>query len=110
MSEHAARFMAGQIEKRNGVRTELIDISKLPMPIDDAGEDIKDPAFSEKMTMADALVIVTPEYNHSFPGLAQACSGQLPERIHPQGCRDRRRVGRSFWRRTGNPRLSAGDS
>src|ERR687896_1861462 len=69
MSEHAARFMAAQIEKRNGVKTELIDISKLPMPIDDAGEDIKDPAFSEKMTMADALVIVTPEYNHSFPGL-----------------------------------------
>jgi NAD(P)H-dependent FMN reductase len=69
MSEHAARFMVRQIEKRNGVTTELIDISKLPMPIDDAGEAIKDPAFSEKMAMADALVIVTPEYNHSFPGL-----------------------------------------
>src|SRR5215813_9951015 len=69
MSAHAAHFMLGQIEKRDGIRTELIDISKLPMPVDDAGEGIKDPLFSEKMVMADALVIVTPEYNHSFPGL-----------------------------------------
>src|SRR5215471_17355875 len=69
MSEHAARFMVEQIEKRNDVKTELIDIGKLPMPLDDAGESIKDRVFSEKMTIADALVIVTPEYNHSFPGL-----------------------------------------
>ena len=44
-SEHVARFMAGQIEKRNGIKTELIDLSRLPMPVDDAGESIKDPAF-----------------------------------------------------------------
>jgi NAD(P)H-dependent FMN reductase len=83
MSEHAARFMAGQIEKRIGVKTELIDISRLPMPIDDAGEGIKDPVFSEKMTMADALVIVTPEYNHSFPGLLKhVLDSCLKEYIH----------------------------
>ena len=83
MSEHAARFMAAQIEKRNGVKTELIDISKVPMPIDDAGEGIKDPVFSEKMTMADALVIVTPEYNHSFPGLLKhVLDSCLKEYIH----------------------------
>ena len=83
MSEHAARFMAAQIEKRNEVKTELIDISRLPMPIDDAGEGIKDPVFSEKMTMADALVIVTPEYNHSFPGLLKhVLDSCLKEYIH----------------------------
>jgi len=83
MSAHAARFMLGQIEKRDGIRTELIDVSKLPMPVDDAGEAIKDPLFSEKMTMADALVIVTPEYNHSFPGLLKhALDSCLKEYIH----------------------------
>ncbi|HEY6367311.1 MAG TPA: NAD(P)H-dependent oxidoreductase [Candidatus Binatia bacterium] len=83
MSAHAARFMLGQIEKRDGIKTELIDISKLPMPIDDAGEGIKDPAFSEKMVMADALVIVTPEYNHSFPGLLKhILDSCLKEYIH----------------------------
>jgi NAD(P)H-dependent FMN reductase len=83
MSEHAARFIAAQIETRNGIKTELIDISKLPMPIDDAGEGIKDPVFSERMTMADALVIVTPEYNHSFPGLLKhVLDSCLKEYIH----------------------------
>jgi NAD(P)H-dependent FMN reductase len=83
MSAHAARFMLGQIEKRDSIKTELIDISELPMPIDDAGEGIKDPRFSEKMMMADALVIVTPEYNHSFPGLLKhVLDSCLKEYIH----------------------------
>jgi NAD(P)H-dependent FMN reductase len=83
MSEHAARFITRQIGKRDGVKTELIDISKLPMPVDDAGDGIKDPAFSEKMVIADALVIVTPEYNHSFPGLLKhVLDSCLKEYIH----------------------------
>src|SRR6185369_5954315 len=83
MSATAARFMVGQIEKRNGVKTELIDIGTLPMPIDDAGEGIKDPTFSEKMMLADALVIVTPEYNHSFPGLLKhVLDSCLKEYVH----------------------------
>ena len=83
MSEHAARFIAAQISQREGITTELIDISEMPLPIDDAGEGIKDPAFSDKMTMADALVIVTPEYNHSFPGLLKhVLDSCLKEYIH----------------------------
>jgi NAD(P)H-dependent FMN reductase len=83
MSAHAARFMVEQIERRQGVTTDLIDLSKLPAPIDDAGESIKDPAFAEKMTMADALVLVTPEYNHSFPGLLKhVLDTCLKEYIH----------------------------
>ena len=83
MSAHAARFMVQRIEKREGIKTELIDISEIPMPIDDAGEAIKDSTFSEKMALADALVIVTPEYNHSFPGLLKhVLDSCLKEYIH----------------------------
>jgi NAD(P)H-dependent FMN reductase len=83
MSAHAARFMVEQVEKRQGVSTELIDLSGVPLPIDDAGEEIKDAAFSNKMARADALVIVTPEYNHSFPGLLKhALDSCLKEYIH----------------------------
>jgi NAD(P)H-dependent FMN reductase len=83
MSENAAPFMVEQIEKRTGLTTELIDIRKVPMPIDDAGEAIKDPSFSEKMARADTLVIVTPEYNHSFPGLLKhVLDSCLKEYIH----------------------------
>jgi hypothetical protein len=69
MSAHAARFVAGQLARQEGVETEVIDIATMPLPVDDAGEAIRDAAFSTKMNRADALVIVSPEYNHSFPGL-----------------------------------------
>jgi NAD(P)H-dependent FMN reductase len=83
MSAHAARLMVRQIEKRRGISTEFIDLTTLSMPIDDAGDAIKDPVFAEKMTMADALVIVTPEYNHSFPGLLKhVLDSCLKEYIH----------------------------
>src|SRR6266850_1291138 len=83
MSAHAARFIVEQIQKRPCVSTDLIDLSDLPMPIDDAGEEIKDSTFSNRMTIADALVIVTPEYNHSFPGLLKhVLDSCLKEYIH----------------------------
>ncbi len=83
MSEHAAELMRAEIARRPGVETELIDVAKLPIPIDDAGEAIKDPAFSELMNRADALVIVAPEYNHGYPGLLKhALDTNLKEYIH----------------------------
>lgn len=69
VSENVARFVISQVATRAGVETELIDIASVPMPVDDAGEAIRDPAFAAKMERMDALVIVSPEYNHSFPGL-----------------------------------------
>src|SRR4051794_33605013 len=83
MSVHAARFMFGQLEKRPNVMTELIDIRDLNIPVDDAGETIKDSRFSTAMELADAIVIVTPEYNHSFPGLLKhVLDSCLKEYIH----------------------------
>ena len=83
MSEHAAELMRAQIAMRPGVTTELIDVAKLPIPIDDAGETAKDAAFSEKMSFADALVIVAPEYNHGYPGLLKhVLDTNLREYIH----------------------------
>ncbi|CAN5496035.1 NAD(P)H-dependent oxidoreductase [soil metagenome] len=68
-SAHVARFILEQASTRAGVETELIDVRELPLRIDDAGEQIKIPAFSEQMQRADALIIVAPEYNHGYPGL-----------------------------------------
>ena len=83
MSAHAARFVADQIRQRGNIVTDLIDISELPLPVDDAGEGIKTPAFSEAMIQADAIVIVAPEYNHSFPGLLKhVLDSCLKEYIH----------------------------
>ena len=83
MSLHAAQFVVGQLRKREGVTTELIDITELHLPVDDAGEQVKDPRFSTAMERADAIVVVTPEYNHSFPGLLKhVLDSCLKEYIH----------------------------
>jgi NAD(P)H-dependent FMN reductase len=83
MSAHAARFVAEQIRVRPAVLTELIDVATLALRIDDAGEGIKAPGVSDTLTRADALVIVSPEYNHSFPGLLKhMLDGYLKEYIH----------------------------
>jgi len=83
MSRHAAQFIWEQVRKREGVITELIDIAELRLPVDDAGEAIKDPRFSEAVERADALIIVSPEYNHSFPGLLKhVLDSCLKEYIH----------------------------
>jgi NAD(P)H-dependent FMN reductase len=67
-SEHAARFVLEKLGEREEVETELIDIRDLPFDLSDEGEDQKDREFAKKMERADGYVIVTPEYNRSFPG------------------------------------------
>jgi len=82
-SEHVASFVFEEVQKREGVETQLIDIRNLQFPIDDAGEAIKDSAFSNTIMHADGLVIVTPEYNHGYPGLLKhALDTNLKEYIH----------------------------
>ena len=77
------RNLFEQTKKRAKVETELIDVRSLPMRLDDAGEQMKDPAFSATVERCDGLIIVTPEYNHSFPGLLKhALDMNLKEYIH----------------------------
>ena len=68
-SENAARFVFEETKKRAGVETEFVDICEIPMRLDDAGEQIKDQAFSDLVKRADGLILVVPEYNHGYPGL-----------------------------------------
>ena len=82
-SEHAARFIFEQTKKRADVETELIDVCKLRMKLEQEGEEINDPAFSATTERCDGLIIVTPEYNHGYPGLLKhALDMNLKEYIH----------------------------
>ena len=82
-SEHVARFVTGEMARFPGVQTELVDVRSLPLPVSGAGEDIKDPGFSELCMRADAFVIVAPEYNHGYPGLLKhVLDTNLKEYIH----------------------------
>src|SRR6266403_2918900 len=82
-SENAARLVFEQTKKRAGVETEFIDVRTLPMRVDDAGEQMKDPKFASTIERCDGLIIVTPEYNHGYPGLLKhALDMCLEEYIH----------------------------
>src|SRR4051812_47054383 len=82
-SEHAGRLVFEQTKKRAGIETELVDVRTLPMRLDDAGEQMKDAKFSKTIDRCDGVIIVTPEYNHGYPGLLKhALDMNLKEYIH----------------------------
>src|SRR6516162_4502025 len=83
LTEPAANFVFEEVSKRSDIKTELIDIRKIPIRADDAGEALKDKQFCATVQRSDGLIIVAPEYNHSFPGLLKhVLDTNLTEYIH----------------------------
>jgi NAD(P)H-dependent FMN reductase len=82
-SENVARFVYEELMRREGVETGFVDVREIGLPLDDAGEAIKDSRFSETVQRADGLVLITPEYNHGYPGmLKHLLDTNLKEYIH----------------------------
>lgn len=73
-SVHVANWVKGEMEKRPEIRTRLFDVAEFALPPDDYGQEIKDrfPEWRDAIVQADGLVIVTPEYNHGYPGTLKA--------------------------------------
>lgn len=69
-SVFAAQWLLGEMKKRPEIETRLFDTAEFHLPHDDYGQEIKDrfPEWREAIVRADGLVIVTPEYNHGYPG------------------------------------------
>ena len=74
-SEHFARFVLLRLQARTGVESSLVDPAELGFGnLEERAKDTADArtpelrAFIERMHAADGFVIVTPEYNFSFPG------------------------------------------
>jgi NAD(P)H-dependent FMN reductase len=83
MSLAVARLVASELSRRPGIETELIDVARIPLRVDDAGEATKDAAFASRMNLADALVLVSPEYNHGYSGLLKhVLDSCLKEYVH----------------------------
>jgi NAD(P)H-dependent FMN reductase len=74
LSVHPARWLLGQMEQRPEIQTRLFDVSEFTLPHDDYGQEIKHlfPDWRDAIIRADGLVIVTPEYNHGYPGSLKA--------------------------------------
>jgi NAD(P)H-dependent FMN reductase len=84
-SVRPARWLVGEMEKRAEIQTGLFDASDFALPHDDYGQGIKHlfPEWRDTIIQADGLVIVTPEYNHGYPGVLKAVLDLLlKEYIH----------------------------
>jgi NAD(P)H-dependent FMN reductase len=67
-SVKAARYIAEYARRLDGVEVIFVDPLDFNFPGDGNDPEGKDPRYSEIVDRADAFFIVTPEYNHSFPG------------------------------------------
>jgi NAD(P)H-dependent FMN reductase len=68
MSEKAARFM---LEKtiEAGIDSEIIDVRDYRLPATDNTEkSLLASRLAQKASRADGFIIVSPEYNHGYPG------------------------------------------
>ena len=84
-SAHVAQWLVSEMEKRPEIETRLFDVAQFALPQDDYGQEIKDrfPEWRDAIVRADGLVIVTPEYNHGYPGaLKSVLDLLLREYVH----------------------------
>lgn len=84
-SEHVAKWLFAEMESRDDIEARFFDVRDFKLPVDNYGMELKDdfPEWRDAIINADGLVIVTPEYNHGYPGILKSVLDLLlPEYIH----------------------------
>lgn len=78
-SEHAAKVVFNHLQQDSRIETILVDMREFDLPTDNYGRAIQDlhPAYKQTIARADGLVIVTPEYNHGYPGILKSVMDTL---------------------------------
>lgn len=79
LSEHVAQLIFRYMSSDSRLETALIDVRDFDLPQDNYGRAIQDlyPRYKEIITRADGLVIVSPEYNHGYPGILKSVMDTL---------------------------------
>ena len=79
----AARYVAEFGKNYPEIDIVFVDPVNFNFPGDGNDPESKDPKYSEITAKADGFFIVTPEYNHSFPGsLKRMLDSELKNYIH----------------------------
>lgn len=86
-SLHVANFIFGELGKHDGVRSELIDLAELRLPIMEQRMDHSHELppgllpLCDRLRTADGLLIVTPEYKNGYPGVLKNALDYLPPQV-----------------------------
>ena len=69
-SENVANWLFSKMQENAEIETKLFDVRDFEFPREDYGREIKDmfPEWRDAIIRADGLVLVSPEYNHGYPG------------------------------------------
>ena len=84
-SRFVADWVFSKMQAHEEIETRFFDTRDFQMPTDDYGTEIKDlfPEWRDAIVRADGLVIVSPEYNHGYPGILKSVLDLLlKEYIH----------------------------
>src|SRR5580765_8393265 len=84
-SQNVAEWVYSQMKERSEIDAQYFDVCDFKLPQDHYGQEIKHlfPEWRDAIIRADGLVIVTPEYNHGYPGSLKAVLDLLlKEYIH----------------------------
>lgn len=84
-SGNVANWVCSKMRERDDIETQLFDVCEFNLPYDHYGTEIGGdfPEWRDAIIRADGLVIVTPEYNHGYPGsLKSVLDLLLKEYIH----------------------------
>lgn len=82
-SIYAAHLVAEIGAKHKELEIHFVDPADFELPGDGNDPEGKDPRYTEIVKWADGFFIVTPEYNHSFPGsLKRLLDSELDHYIH----------------------------
>lgn len=68
--EQVGKWIFSQAQKREDLAAELLDLKELNLPFLSGKDDPEVFAkWNKKVAEADGFIIVTPEYNHGYPGV-----------------------------------------
>src|SRR4051812_25607869 len=84
-SGNVAKWVFEKLQAHPKIRSQFFDVCDFALPHDHYGQEIKHlfPEWRDAVVAADGLVIVTPEYNHGYPGaLKSVLDLLLREYVH----------------------------
>lgn len=73
-SENVARWVFAKMQEREDIEAVFFDVRDFELPRDHYGTEIGElfPEWRDAIIKADGLVIITPEYNHGYPGILKS--------------------------------------